>query len=56
MAKEKILKFEAIKYKYVDDSDGEATIIFKVSMRDKLSAFAIPIQKRLELTAKVING
>uniref|UniRef100_A0A6H1ZW24 Uncharacterized protein n=1 Tax=viral metagenome TaxID=1070528 RepID=A0A6H1ZW24_9ZZZZ len=48
------LEFEAIKNKYIDDEDGEATIIFRVSMKHKLGAFATPVKKRLLLTIKVL--
>ncbi|HDP36496.1 MAG TPA: hypothetical protein ENN27_01300 [Candidatus Atribacteria bacterium] len=49
------LKFEAVKYKYIDDEDGEALLSFRVSMKHKLSAFAIPAKKRLELTVRVLD-
>ncbi len=50
------LKFEAVKYNYKDDEDGEAKITFRVSQRDKLSAFAIPAKKRLELTIRILRS
>ncbi len=47
------LKFQAIKYKYQDDEDGEATLILKINMQDKLSAFAIPAKKILNITVEI---
>ena len=44
------LIFKAIKHKYIEDDDGEATLILKVSMEDKLSAFAIPAKELLSVT------
>ncbi len=49
------LKFEAIKFKYIDDQDGEATLMLKVSMQDKLSAFAIPAKERLNITVEILK-
>lgn len=48
-----LLKFKAIKHKYIDDSDGEATLILKVDMLDKLSAFAVPAQKVLNVSISI---
>lgn len=52
----KPLEFEAIKHKYQDDEDGEAMLLLKVSMQDKLSAFAVPAKKRLKVRIEVIDG
>ena len=49
------LKFEAIKNKYIDDEDGEAIISFRVSMKDKVGAFAVPPKKRLQLSVRIID-
>ena len=49
-----ILKFEAIKHKYIDDEDGEAMLFLKISMQDKLSAFAVPAKRRLKVTVEVL--
>ncbi len=46
--------FEAIKERYTDDEDGEAKLILKVNMQDKLSAFAVPSKKRLKVRIEVI--
>ena len=51
--KDNILKFQAIKHKYQDDEDGEATLILKINMADKLSAFAIPAKKLLNITVEI---
>ena len=47
----KELQFQATKYKLIIDDDGEATLILKVNLKDKLIAFALP-EKRL-LNVKV---
>ena len=54
MQKENKLQFEAIKSKYIDDEDGEAVLILKVNMQEKLSAFAIPVKQRLKISVEVI--
>lgn len=51
----KPLTFEAIKYKYQDDEDGEAMLILKISTQDKLSAFAVPAKKILKISVEVID-
>lgn len=43
------LCFQAVKYKYSEDEDGEAMIILRVSMKDKLVAFAIPAKELLNV-------
>ena len=56
MAKKKeILTFEAIKNKYIDDEDGEAMVILRVNMKEKISAFAIPAKKRLQITVEILK-
>jgi hypothetical protein len=41
------LVFQAVKHRYSEDDDGEATLTFKVHLKDKLVAFAIPAKKLL---------
>lgn len=55
MPNQKKLEFEAVKYKYIDDEDGEATLILKINMKDKLSAFAIQPKKRLKVSVEIIK-
>lgn len=55
MKKKKGLEFEAIKYKYADDEDGEGWLTLRVNMQDKLIAFAVPAKKRLKITVEVIE-
>ena len=54
--KHETLNFQAIKYKYVEDEDGEATIILKVSMKDKLIAFAVPTKELLNVKVRRADG
>ena len=51
----KPLEFDAIKHKYQEDEDGEAILILKINMQDKLSAFAVPAKKRLKVSIEVID-
>lgn len=51
----KSLEFEAIKYKFQTDKDGEAALILRVNMQDQLGAFAIPAKKRLKISVEVID-
>ena len=53
--KNKLLEFQAIKHKYIDDEDGEAVIVFKVNQQEKLGAFAIPPKKLLKIIVKIID-
>jgi len=50
------LNFQAIKYKYSEDEDGEATIILRVSMKDKLVAFAVPTKELLNVRVRKVDG
>ena len=43
------LKFQAIKHKYIEDDDGEATLILKVNLQDKHVAFLIPAKELLNV-------
>ncbi len=52
--KKSILKFKAIKYSYIDDEDGAAKLTFRVDMKNKLPAFAIPVKKMLEITIEIL--
>lgn len=52
----KDLEFEAIKYKYADDEDGEGWLTLRINMKDKLSAFAIPAKKRLKIKVEILDG
>jgi len=52
----KPLEFEAIKYKFQTDEDGEAMLILRVSMKEQLCAFAIPAKKKLKVKIEVIDG
>lgn len=51
----KWLTFQGIRHKYIDDEDGEATLLIKVSMQDKLKAYAIPPKKVIEFKARPID-
>jgi hypothetical protein len=51
----KPLEFEAIKYKFQTDEDGEASLILRVNMQDQISAFAIPAKKRLKVKVEVMD-
>jgi len=55
MPKKNKLIFEAIKYKYQDDEDGEAILLLRINMQDKLSAFAVPAKKRLKIIVEIID-
>jgi hypothetical protein len=56
MANDKdVIQFRAVKYKYVDDEDGEGLLTLRVSMQDKISAFAIPVKKILEVVVKTTS-
>ncbi len=46
------LCFQAIKYKCIEDEDGEVSIVFKVNMQDKLSAIVIPVKELLNIKVK----
>jgi len=46
------LIFQAVKHSYREDDDGEATLIFKVNLKDKLVAFAIPTNTLLDVKVK----
>ena len=48
------LELEAIKYSIKEDEDGEIKLIFRVSMKHKLSAIAIPVKKRLKLRVEIM--
>ena len=50
MPRDKLI-FQAVKHKYIEDADGEATLILKVNMKDKLVAFAIPTKVLLNMEA-----
>jgi hypothetical protein len=52
--KKQTLEFQAVKYNYVDDEDGEAKISFRVDMQNKLSAFAVPAKRNLKIIVEVI--
>jgi len=55
MDNEQPLQFEAIKYKFQTDEDGEASLILRVSMQDQVNAFAIPAKKRLKIKVEIID-
>ena len=48
--------FQAIKHKYVEDEDGEATLILKINMKDKLVAFAVPTKELLDVRIRKADG
>lgn len=48
LPKEELL-FQAVKDKFIVDRDGEATLILKVNIKDRLVAFAIPSNKLLNV-------
>lgn len=49
------LIFEAIKSKCNEDEDGEMTLVFKVSLKDKISAIAIPVKKLLKIKVEIVE-
>lgn len=55
MPKTDKLEFEAIKYKCVEDVDGEMTLALKISMQDKISVVAIPVKRRLKFYVEILK-
>lgn len=55
MPKTDKLEFEAIKYKYQEDEDGQATLALRIDMQNKLSAFAVPAKKRLKVSVEILK-
>lgn len=45
-----MISFQAYKYKCTEDSEGEITLILKVSQQEKTKALDIPVQTLLNVS------